>query len=53
MSELNSGISTVEAPVPSNDLSLEPLSIVLASSTLGLKSNTSLNSNFLPEVSDV
>ena len=53
MSEPNSTISTVEAPVPSKLLSSVPLLIVLASSTLGLKSNTSLNSNLSPVVSEV
>ena len=53
MSEPNSTISTVEAPVPSNDLSSVPLLIVEASSTLGLKSKESLNSNFSPVVSEV
>ena len=52
MSEPNSGISTVEAPVPSKERSFEPLSIVLASSTLGLKSITSLNSYVVPVVSE-
>ena len=42
-----------EAPVPSNVLSLSPESIVESLSTLGLKSNTSLNSNFSPVTSEV
>ena len=43
-SELNLTTSTVEAPVPSNDLLVPPESIVEASSTLGLKSKQSLSS---------
>ena len=52
-SELNWTTSTVDEPVPSKLLSFDPELIVLASSTLGLKSNVSLNSNFVPVVSEV
>ena len=53
MSELNLIGCTTEAPVPSNDLSCTPESIVEASSTLGLKSKLSLNSYLTPVVVDL
>ena len=44
---------TTDAPVPSNELSWLPESIVEASSTLGLKSKLSLNSYLTPVVCEV
>ena len=52
-SELNLIGCTTEAPVPSNDLSWLPELIVLASSTLGLKSKLSLNSYLAPVLFEV
>ena len=53
MSEPNLGTSNTEAPAPSKVRSSPPESNELASSTLGLKSNTSLNSKVSPELSEV
>ena len=53
MSVLILTVLSAEAPSPSNDLSTLPESIVEASSTLGLKSNTSLKSKLSPVTSDV
>ena len=57
ISELNSGISIVELPVPLKLLSKSEPDVapgkVEASSTLGLKSKLSLNSKSVPKVSDV
>ena len=53
----NSTTSTVELPVPSKLLSKSEPEVapgkVESSSTLGLKSTTSLNSYFTPEVTEV
>ena len=54
MSELNFGNSIPEAPVPLYCLSWpSPEFIVVALSTLGLKSKTSLNSKISPVTSEV